>query len=93
MIERRTTVGWAEGLHARPASIFVRAATAAGVPITVARTDGAPVNAASLLAVMGLGVKGGEEIVLATAEAGAGSVLDRLATLVAKGLEELPESA
>ena len=22
MVERRVTVGWAEGLHARPASIF-----------------------------------------------------------------------
>ncbi|NUV57970.1 HPr family phosphocarrier protein, partial [Streptomyces coelicolor] len=24
MAERRVNVGWAEGLHARPASIFVR---------------------------------------------------------------------
>ncbi|NEE59005.1 HPr family phosphocarrier protein, partial [Streptomyces sp. SID8455] len=28
MAERRVNVGWTEGLHARPASIFVRAATA-----------------------------------------------------------------
>lgn len=28
MAERRVNVGWAEGLHARPASIFVRATTA-----------------------------------------------------------------
>ena len=42
MAERRVNVGWAEGLHARPASIFVRAATAAGVPVTIAKADGSP---------------------------------------------------
>ncbi len=42
MAERRVNVGWAEGLHARPASIFVRAATAAGVPVTIAKAGGTP---------------------------------------------------
>lgn len=101
MVERRVTVGWAEGLHARPASIFVRAATAAGVPVTIARTgddaanSGNPVNAASMLAVLSLGAKGGEEVVLASdAEdtTQAEAALDRLARLVAEGLEELPET-
>ncbi|MBV9024394.1 MAG: HPr family phosphocarrier protein [Streptomycetaceae bacterium] len=100
MAERRVTVGWPEGLHARPASIFVCAATAAGVPVTVAKADGNPVNAASMLAVLALGAKGGEEIVLASEPepensqnaADAAVVLDRLAKLVAEGLDELPES-
>lgn len=92
MVERRVTIGWAEGLHARPASIFVRAATASGVPVTVAKGDGTAVNAASMLAVLGLGAKSGEEIVLATEADDAEAVLDRLATLVAEGLEELPET-
>ncbi len=92
MAERRVTVGWAEGLHARPASIFVRAATAAGVPVTIAKTDGRPVNAASMLAVLSLGARGGEEIVLASDAEGADAALDRLAKLVAEGLEELPET-
>jgi phosphocarrier protein HPr len=95
MVERRVTVGWAEGLHARPASIFVRAANAAGVPVTIARAEGAAVNAASMLAVLSLGAKGGEEIVLASnAEDAtqAEAALDRLARLVAEGLEELPET-
>ncbi|SHN19873.1 HPr family phosphocarrier protein [Actinacidiphila paucisporea] len=95
MVERRVNVGWAEGLHARPASIFVRAATAAGVPVTIAKLDGNPVNAASMLAVLSLGAQGGEEIVLASdaedAEQAA-AALDRLAKLVAEGLEELPET-
>ncbi|MFI1733635.1 HPr family phosphocarrier protein [Streptomyces acidicola] len=92
MAERRVNVGWAEGLHARPASIFVRAATASGIPVTIAKTNGTPVNAASMLGVLGLGAKGGEEIVLASEAEGADAALDRLAKLVAEGLEELPET-
>ncbi|MBB1243198.1 HPr family phosphocarrier protein [Streptomyces durbertensis] len=92
MAERRVTVGWSEGLHARPASIFVRAATAAGIPVTIAKSGGNPVNAASMLAVLGLGAEGGEEIVLSSDSEGADAALDRLAKLVEEGLEELPET-
>ncbi|MFF0742306.1 HPr family phosphocarrier protein [Streptomyces sp. NPDC004111] len=92
MVERRVTVGWAEGLHARPASIFVRAVTATGVPVTIAKAGGNPVNAASMLALLGLGAQGGEEIVLASEAEGADTALDRLAKLVAEGLDELPET-
>ncbi|MEU9762023.1 HPr family phosphocarrier protein [Streptomyces sp. NPDC047985] len=92
MAERRVNVGWAEGLHARPASIFVRAATASGIPVTVSKADGTPVNAASMLAVLGLGAEGGEEIVLASEADDAEAALDRLAKLVAEGLDELPET-
>ena len=92
MAERRVTVGWPEGLHARPASIFVRAATASGVPVAIAKAGGNPVNAASMLAVLGLGAQGGEEIVLTSDAEGAEAQLDRLAKLVAEGLDELPEA-
>ncbi|OEV04629.1 HPr family phosphocarrier protein [Streptomyces oceani] len=92
MAERRVSIGWAEGLHARPASIFCRAAGAAGVPVTVRKGDGEPVNAASMLKVLGLGAEGGEEIVLASEADGADEALDRLAKLVSDGLEELPET-
>ena len=88
MVERRVNIGWAEGLHARPASIFVRAATAAGVPVTIAKADGGPVNAASMLAVLSLGAQGGEEVVLASDaenEQEAAVALDRLSVLVPVG--------
>ncbi|MFI6346192.1 HPr family phosphocarrier protein [Streptomyces sp. NPDC050560] len=93
MAERRVSIGWAEGLHARPASLFVRAATATGVPVTIAKAGSTPVNAASMLAVLGLGAEGGDEVVLASDADGAEAALDRLARLVADGLEELPETA
>jgi phosphocarrier protein len=93
MAERRVTVGWAEGLHARPAAVFVRAATSVGVPVTVAKTGGGgPVNAASMLGVLGLGARAGDEIVLACEADGAEAALDRLARLVAEGLDALPEN-
>ena len=92
MAERHVNVGWAEGLHARPASIFVRAATATGVPVKIAKAGGNPVNAASMLAVLGLGARGGDEIVLSAEAEGAEAALDRLAKLVAEGLDELPET-
>ncbi|MFR9724598.1 HPr family phosphocarrier protein [Streptomyces sp. MS19] len=96
MIERRVTIGWADGLHARPASVFVRAAMATGVPVTIARPGGAPVNAASLLAVLTLGAQGGDEVVLASSAEdtpAAEEAVDRLARLVSEGLDELPEKA
>ena len=97
MAERHVIIGWAEGLHARPASIFCRAVAASGVPVTVRKKEGGdPVNAASMLGVLALGAEGGDEIVLATGEdadaAEAESALDRLATLVSEGLDELPEA-
>ncbi|GAA2749076.1 MULTISPECIES: HPr family phosphocarrier protein [Kitasatospora] len=90
MAERRVTVGWAEGLHARPASIFVRAVTATGVPMTIAKEDGHPVNAGSMLGLLGLGAQGGDTVVLTSDADGADQALDRVAKLVQEGLDELP---
>jgi phosphocarrier protein len=90
MAERSVTIGWAEGLHARPASIFVRAVTATGVPVTIAKEGGNPVNAGSMLGLLALGAQGGESVVLASEADGADAALDRLARLVQGGLDELP---
>jgi phosphocarrier protein HPr len=92
MAERRVKVGWAEGLNARPASILVRATTASGLPVMIAKADSDPVSATSMLAVLGLGAEIGEEIVLSSDVEGADAALDRLAKLVADGLDELPET-
>jgi phosphocarrier protein len=45
------------------------------------------------MAVLSLGVQGGEEIVLASDAEGAQGALDRLAVMVSQGLDQLPESA
>ena len=42
--------------------MLVKAAAGAGVPVTIGRVGDKPVNAASMLSVLALGVKFGEEI-------------------------------
>lgn len=54
------------GIHARPAGLFVKEASAFPCKITIAK-DGKEVDAKGILGIMGLGVKCGQEIVL-TAE-------------------------
>jgi phosphocarrier protein HPr len=92
MVERSVSVGWPDGLHARPASVFVRAVTSAGVAVTVRKGEMPPVNAASMLGVLSLGAEHGDEIVLASEAEGAEGALERLVKLVSDGLEELPEA-
>ena len=78
MPERRVVIGSKVGLHARPAALFVQAATAAPVPVTIAKDGGDPVNARSILSVLALDARGGEEVVLAAEGEGADEVLEQL---------------
>ncbi|TNC26997.1 HPr family phosphocarrier protein [Amycolatopsis alkalitolerans] len=83
MPERLVIVGSPVGLHARPAALFVKAAAAQPVPVTIGVGEGAPVDARSLLSVMGLGARGGDEVVLRADGPGAEAALAALATVVA----------
>ncbi|WP_254714823.1 HPr family phosphocarrier protein [Natranaeroarchaeum aerophilus] len=64
MIERTVTIVPEDGLHARPASKFVETANEYDSEITVKPEGGDAVNAASMLAVTGLGAKSGDEVLL-----------------------------
>lgn len=83
MPERLVTVGSSVGLHARPAALFTQAVTAAGVPVTIAKDGGDPVNAASILAVLSLGVEHGDAVRLSADGVDADAVLDSLVALLA----------
>ncbi|MDE3720812.1 HPr family phosphocarrier protein [Nocardiopsis sp. N85] len=87
MSQRTVAVGSVLGLHARPATLFVQAVNATGLPVTVAGEGQDPVDARSLLAVMSLGVKHGEEVTLATEGENADEALDSLAELLASDLD------
>ena len=87
MAQRTVAVASAVGLHARPAKLFTQAAAAAGVPVTIAKGAGNPVDAASILRVMALGVKHGEEVTLAAEGDGAEQALDVLVELLATDLD------
>lgn len=82
MPERRVVVGSSVGLHARPAALFVKAAAAQPVPVTIGLGDGSPVDARSLLSVMGLGARGGDEVVLRADGPEADEALAALATVI-----------
>lgn len=82
------------GLHARPAALFTQAAAACGQRVTIGRDDQAAVDAASILMVMSLGLKHGEEVVLTVDADGAedaDSALDELAALLATDLDAVVE--
>lgn len=65
-MQRSVVVALAEGLHARPAALFVAAAARQPAPVTIAKNGSTPAPARSILAVMTLGVGSGDEVVLET---------------------------
>lgn len=83
MPQRTVIVGSRVGLHARPAALFVQAAARQPVRVTIAKVGGEPADARSILSVLALDARGGEEVVLAAEGPGAEAALDELAELVA----------
>jgi phosphocarrier protein HPr len=79
---RTVVVASPVGLHARPAATFTRAVAASGVPVRLHAPGREPVDAASMLAVMTLGVGHGEEIVLSAEDPGSEAVLDQRVELL-----------
>ena len=90
MAQRVVTVGSASGLHARPARLFVKAAAALPVEVTLAVDGKRPAKAASMLAVLALGAVHGTEVTLSASDDPAGqSAVDALAQLLATDLDAL----
>ena len=87
MPERRVVIGSKVGLHARPAAMFVQAAAKQPVKVTIAKVGGDPVDARSILSVLALDARGGDEVVLAAEGDGADQALEELAALVARDLD------
>jgi phosphocarrier protein HPr len=87
MTERRVVVGSRVGLHARPAALFVQTAGRVGVRVTIAKPGGEPVDARSILSVLALDARAGDEVVLTAEGEGAEAALDELAALVARDLD------
>ena len=83
----RVTIGSPVGLHARPAKLLVEAARRQSAAVRIGREGAEPVDAASILAVMALGVAGGEEVVLTAEGDGADEALAEIAELLAKDLD------
>ncbi|HEX6355934.1 HPr family phosphocarrier protein [Actinophytocola sp.] len=78
MPEIRVKIASPVGLHARPASLFVKAAAKHPGPVSIGRPGAEPVDARSMLSVLGLAISHGEEVVLN----GTQEALDELSTLL-----------
>ncbi len=87
MSQRSVIVGSRVGLHARPASLFVQAAARQPIAIKIGKPDGPAVDARSILMVLGLDVRGGQEVVLSAEGDGAEQALEELTTLLASDLD------
>jgi phosphocarrier protein HPr len=87
MPSRTVAVGSASGLHARPAALFVAAAAAQPVKVTISTGDKPAVPARSMLSVLSLGARCGTEVTLAAEGDGADAALDALAELLARDLD------
>jgi phosphocarrier protein len=80
MPEIRVKIASPVGLHARPASLFVKAAARHSGAVTIGRPGAEPVDARSMLSVLSLAIGHGEEVVLN----GAQEAIDELSTLLSE---------
>ena len=76
MVERTVRIGSTHGLHARPAKLFTQAAAASGAAVTIQKAGGAPVNAASILAVIAQGIDHGDDVTIVVDGGDESAVLD-----------------
>ena len=87
MAQRTVAIGSSVGLHARPAALFVEAVQATGLDVEIGRPGDDGVDAGSILGVMALGAKHGEEVVLTAEGDGAEEALDGLVALLERDLD------
>ena len=88
MTERTVTIVNPLGLHARPAAQFVRLASSFASHVEVER-DGLSVNAKSIMGVMMLAAECGASLLVRADGADEAAAVEALATLVARGFDEL----
>ncbi|MDF2665312.1 MAG: phosphotransferase system, HPr-related protein [Microbacterium sp.] len=81
-LTRTVRIGSSHGLHARPAKLFAQAAKESGIPVTIAKDAGSPVNAASILGIIALGLEYGDYVTLTADGDGAEATIDRLSELL-----------
>jgi phosphocarrier protein HPr len=85
--EATVTLNNASGLHARPAKIFATTAAASPAEVLVSKGD-REVNAKSVLSVLTLDCRHGDEILIRVNGDGAVATLAELVALVEDGLGE-----
>ena len=87
MLKQTAVIAHAVGLHARPAAMVVKAISASGKKVSFSRVGQKPVNAASMLSVLSLGLKQGEEVEI-TIEEDANDLMNEIVKLITTPLDE-----
>jgi len=88
MVKGSVTVGAEVGLHARPAADFVRAATMSNHEVSVVNRLGKRASGLSILGILSLGAKKGEELVIEVAGPDEEVVLKTLIHVVSSPLSQ-----
>ena len=87
-MSRTVVVGSRVGLHSRPAKLVAQEAAKLSVIVKISKTNGDPVDARSLLSVLALGAKKGDEVTLSADGEGADDAIQALAELIERDLDE-----
>lgn len=87
VVEKVVTIINPTGLHARPAALFVKAASGFKSAIRVI-FDGREADAKSILGVMTLGIKQNSQVTLRAEGEDAENAIETLAALIANGFQE-----
>lgn len=85
MREFRYVIKDEQGIHARPAGLFVKEAVPCESKITISK-DGKEVDAKRILGVMGLGVKKDQEIVLKAEGSDEDQAIEKLSKFLQENL-------
>lgn len=88
MLKQTAKIAHAVGLHARPAAMLVKSVSASGKKVSISRVGQKGINAASMLSVLSLGLKQGEEVEITIEEDDAQSLMDELVKLITTALDE-----
>jgi phosphocarrier protein FPr/phosphocarrier protein len=91
VISEQVIVNHAHGIHARPAALIARHAKSLPFELQI-RARGRTASARSAVAIMSLGIRGGDEMVISGFDAGAAAGIAEIAQLV-RNLEAAPHSS
>ena len=86
MVKQTVTIKSGEGLHARPASEFVRVAATAGHTVMIAKGDGPKVRGDSILSLLSLGIKQGERLSIEVSGPEENSLMQSLISVVSESI-------
>ena len=81
MIRQDVVIRVPEGLHARPATEFVRLCTESGVEVLVRKSDGKSAIGSRILGVLTLGLRKGEVVTIEAPDS-AQTLVDALVSLI-----------